>query len=140
MADLTLTTIALAANASTPPTVTTDLADDTIALAAAIWADASDQSKMKNADANLSALGATVRGLALTPAVAGQWVSYITAGDVDLGSALLTMGVAYVLSRNAGKICPIADLASGDFLTIVGYPVTTQILRVRMVITGIQKP
>jgi hypothetical protein len=42
----------------------------------------------------------------------------------------VTGGVAYYLSATPGGICPVADLGSGDYPTIVGIAVSASVLDV----------
>ena len=55
----------------------------------------------------------TPRGMALNGGAVNQPIKIAKAGPVTLG-AVLTAGVAYYMSDDAGGICPVADLASGD--------------------------
>jgi hypothetical protein len=58
-------------------------------------------------------------GIALNSAAAGQPVSVLKSGPVTIG-ATVTKGVAYYLSGTAGGICPVADVAAGDYTAILG--------------------
>lgn len=91
---------------------------------------------LKLADCNLSPTAATVKGMALHAAISGQPLSIACKGEVTL-NAVLTTGKVYVLSANAGKTAPVADLASGWRTSIVGYAKTTAILVIGIVNSGI---
>jgi hypothetical protein len=78
----------------------------------------------KPADANASAATAVVAGVALHGATTGQPLKIQTAGVLAFG-AILTVGVIYVLSSNAGGIAPAADLAAGWYTSILGVATTT---------------
>ena len=81
-----------------------------------------------------------VRGIAGHSASVGQPVRMQTGGVLNLGSALLTVAEMYVLSpTNPGKIAPISDMASGDFLTIVGLGQTTSLLQLRLWVTELAR-
>lgn len=62
-----------------------------------------------------------------------------TAGDIDLG-ATLTVGETYVVSAQTGKIAPIGDLGSGDYVTILGVATAADNLKIGLVVSGVQKP
>jgi len=70
---------------------------------------------------------AQVAGIALHAASTGQPINYVMAGDVNLG-ATLTVGKQYVLST-AGGICPVDDIAGGEFASIIGIAISASILR-----------
>lgn len=51
-------------------------------------------------------------------------------GDVTLGAgAAMTVGVPLFVHTTAGKVGPIGDLATGDFVTYVGTPISASVLR-----------
>lgn len=68
-------------------------------------------------------------GILLNGGAAGQPVKVLTKGPITIG-ATLTEGVAYYLSGTAGGICPVADLGSGDYPTIIGIAKSTSVLDV----------
>lgn len=61
-----------------------------------------------------------VFGLAPVAAAAGVPFACVVEGDVDLGVAV-ARGVWYGTSINPGKIAPVADQASGQYASLVGY-------------------
>lgn len=73
------------------------------------------------ADANgASATIRTVWGIALNEAGVGQPVQ-ITTEDIALDCGFTaTSGAVYVLSATPGGIAPVADVASGDYPTVLG--------------------
>lgn len=76
---------------------------------------------VKLADANDSATTATVAGIALNGASAGQPVKLQTAGTITIGAgASITAGEIYVASATAGGICPEGDLAAGHYVSMIG--------------------
>jgi hypothetical protein len=91
------------------------------------------------ADNNDTAVKAAVTGIALASAVDTQPQRLMTSGTLAVGS-ILTVGTVYCLSSNAGKICPYADLDSGDYVTIVGVATAATALKVAIRASGIQKP
>lgn len=76
------------------------------------------------------------RGIALNGAFPGQPLAVITAGPLTVGAAL-TPGVAYYLSDTAGGICPVADLAAGEYPTILGIATSPTVLNVRIQSAGV---
>lgn len=89
-----------------------------------VYEDASDGNKVKLADADLSAAAATLKGVALHAAAAGQPIAYQDGGNLTL-NAVLTAGKVYVLSATAGGIAPVADLAAGWRTSLVGIALST---------------
>lgn len=69
-------------------------------------------------------------GIALNGGASGQPVDVLISGPVTIG-ATVTGGVAYYLSPTAGGICPVADLMSGDYPTIVGIATSASVLNVK---------
>ena len=75
-------------------------------------------------------------GIALNGAASGQPIEVLTRGRVTIG-ATLTAGVAYYLSGTPGGICPVADLSTGDYPTIIGIAVSTTVLDVLIHESGV---
>lgn len=92
------------------------------------------------ADNNDTAVKAAATGIALTAAVSGQPLRLMTSGTLACGAVLTINDAAYCVSSNAGKVCPYSDLDTGDYVTIVGVPLSTSSLRVAIRASGIQKP
>lgn len=136
MSDLVITS----ANVSrTSGTVTTATSGGTLTAGMAVYIDTGDSNKIKAASCVTSTLTATVAGICLNNATANQPVSYLlTNGILNLG-ATLTVGETYVLST-AGLICPIADLASADRVTYIGYATTSSSLTANIKATGVTIP
>lgn len=90
------------------------------------------------ADADTAAT-ATSPGVALNEATAaGQPVEGQTGGDLGFG-AILTVNTVYIASATAGSIEPVADLASGDFLAVIGVATTTGNLHFTPYSSGVAK-
>jgi hypothetical protein len=60
-----------------------------------------------------------VRGLLVNSGSAGQPVTYVSSGDVTIGSGY-TVGTRLFLSATAGGVCPYADLSTGDAIVYIG--------------------
>lgn len=117
-------------------TVTGGTAGATIAAGKAVYRDPADL-KWKLADCDsATAAERDVRGIALNGASNGQPLDVLTEGDITLG-AVLTAGVAYYLSGTAGGICPVGDLASGDYPTLIGIAKSTSVLSVKINASGV---
>ena len=78
---------------------------------------------------------ADARGIVLTPAGAdGQCV--IATGGLVIAGATLAVGTVYVVSATVGLIAPIADMTTGDFVTILGVAKTTSVLELAINASG----
>lgn len=134
MADISIT----AANvvAGTGAAITTGTAGATITAGQALYLD-STTSTWKLADTDSATAAARVlKGVALNGAASGQTVAVCTGGPVTIG-ATIAAGVFYYLSGTAGGICPVADVAAGDYPAIVGYGISTTVLQVNVVNSGV---
>lgn len=97
------------------------------------------ESKYRLADADLSSAAASAAGIFLTPAAIDGYAVIATSGPVDVG-ATLTVGETYVVSGTAGGIAPIADLATGDYVTILGIATAAGKLQLDISASGAQVP
>ncbi len=134
MADLTITAANVLAGAGAA--VSRGVAGATVTAGQAVYLDTSD-GKWKLADNNSAT--AAVRspdGIALNGASNGQPLSVLTAGPITIGAAL-TAGVAYYLSDTPGGICPVADLATGEYPTVIGIATSTTVLNVQINSSGV---
>lgn len=137
MADLTITNatpVTGAANAFGDGTA----GSTTISRGMAVYRDTTDSYRYKPADSS-SAAKATVVGLALnTSTAAGHPMRVQTRGQVTLGTTL-EVGQVYVLSgtSNGGKICPVTDIDSGEYVTVLGVASSTTVLDLDINVTGI---
>jgi hypothetical protein len=97
--------------------------------------------KYYQSDANGSATTAQCNGIALTPASSdGYFVLALpgTGAKLNVG-ATLTVGQTYTVSATKGAICPIADLTTGDYPTILGVAATTALLSFDVFASGVAK-
>lgn len=127
MADITITASAVlpGANAS----VSQGTAGETIAAGDVVYL-ASATKKFMLADADsVTAEARKAIGIALNGASLNQPVDVLTGGDITLG-AVLTPGQAVYLSDEPGKMCPLADLATGDYVCMLGLAKSSSILTV----------
>lgn len=134
MADLTLT----AANVLAGSNATTNLgtAGATITAGQVVYFDDTTNTyKLADTD-SATAAARSPAGFALNGASSGQPLMVLTDGDLTLG-AVLTAGVAYYLSGNPGGICPVADVAAGDYPVILGMAKSTSVLAIKIVEAGV---
>lgn len=88
---------------------------------------------------------AAVIGMALNGAAAGQPLSYASGGTVTLQSGIFTTpgaGQLLVLGPTAGKFSDASDLdaANDDFVSIVGWAIDANSMKLNIVNTGIARP
>lgn len=75
-------------------------------------------------------------GFALNGAALNQPLAIQKSGPITVGGTL-TPGVAYYLSGTPGGICPVADLTTGMYPTIVGIAVSTTVLDINIQPSGV---
>ncbi|MFN3387443.1 MAG: hypothetical protein ACK40O_00815 [Allosphingosinicella sp.] len=93
--------------------------------------------KYKLADNNSATVAVrSPRAIALNNAANGQPLAVCRGGNVALG-AVLAAGVAYYLSDTPGGICPVADLAAGEYPSIIGIAESASVLRVKIHEAGV---
>ncbi len=91
-----------------------------------------DTRKWLGADANSATQAArTAGGVALHAAAANQPLAVQTGGSLTMGGTL-TPGVAYYLSENAGGMCPVADVGSGEYVCLLGIALTASVFRINI--------
>lgn len=125
MADISITAASVKPGASTT-TLQRVQYGATITQGQAVYPDDTDSNKYKLADADVAA-SALAGGIAITPGVANDYGFVATLGPVNMG-ATLAVGQTYVVSTTAGGVCPLSDLASGDYVRILGQATTTALL------------
>lgn len=101
-----------------------------------VYIDSADSKKLKPAIATAEATAAAV-GVALNDSADDQPVFYAIGGDVTYNAGM-TVGTVYCVSGNAaGAIAPVADLGSGDFVTVLGVASTTSNLKLTPAASGV---
>ena len=134
MADLTITAANVVAGAGAK--VLCGTAGATVTAGKAVYRDPDDR-KFKLADCDSATVAArSPIGIALNGAGDGQPLDVVIGGPVTIGAAV-TAGVAYYLSGTAGGICPVADLSSGDYPTILGIASSATVLKVKILEAGV---
>lgn len=134
MADIVLTAANVIAGTGARKCVGT--AGATITAGQAVYMDPTD-GKYKLADNNSATAAARVpAGIALHGASSGQPLSIQVEGPITIGGTLVA-GVAYYLSDTPGGICPVADLAAGEYPTILGIASSTTVLNLQIQQSGV---
>lgn len=133
-ADLTITAASVVSSASTTKDGT---AGEAITAGQAVYLKSSDGLLWKAQADGSAAEGAAV-GIALNGGAAGQPIKYQYAGDITIG-ATVAVGILYCVSAAAGGICPSADLASSDYVTLLGIGKTAAIITMGLNAFGIEK-
>jgi hypothetical protein len=133
MADVTFTAASIkpAANAQTQEVTF----GATITQGLFVYLD-STTNTVKLADVTTSVATAAVYGIALTSGAAGQPGVIQTGGNVTTSVHLSLASPVYILSAS-GKMCPAADLATNDYITIIGVATTTSNLRLSINASGV---
>ena len=89
--------------------------------------------------ADNNSASATIRaayGVALNGGAVNQPIRVLKSGPYTAG-ATLGAGIGYYLSDTPGGICPVADLASGEFPVFLGFATTTAILNLDIQAAGV---
>jgi spore germination protein YaaH len=100
--------------------------------------------KYYRCDANDTLAKAACAGIVLTPASTNGYGIIVKPGTVNgdtlvnLG-ATLVVGTAYGVSATLGAICPIADITTTQFPTIIGFAVTTSLLDFQVIKCSVAK-
>src|SRR5215471_18976460 len=134
MVDITITPTSVVAGANAATEAGT--AGASILAGKTVYKDPSTK-KYLLADSNSATVEArTPLGIALHAAENGQPLKILKAGDITIG-ATLTAGVAYYMSDTPGGICPVADVGSGEYATIIGMAKSTTVLAVAIQASGV---
>lgn len=136
MADLTITAASVAKTAGT---IQNGTAGATITAGQSLYLDSS-AGTLKLLDADDTAATATFAGIALNGGATGQPISYLAPGGTINPGATVTVGEIYVASGTAGGIAPEGDLATGDYVTIIGVGLTSSTMYLVGYSSGVQVP
>lgn len=93
-----------------------------------------DTYKLADTD-SATAAARSPRGIALNGGAIGQPIQIIRSGGVTIG-ATVAVGVGYWLSGTAGGICPVADVAAGDYPVFLGIGTSTSAIKVNITEAG----
>ncbi len=138
MADFTVT----AANVIAATTTARDLferkANGVVDVGDAIALDTVDTTRVVRADANDADLHKAL-GVALNSAAgAGQPVRYVMVDSLFVPGWTAAAGDVVILSSNAGKMAPVADLLATMYCVVMGVMVTTTAMNLRPLIGGLK--
>lgn len=134
MADLTITAANVLAGAGA--LVAHGTAGAAISAGQSVYLDEA-AGTYKLADSNSATAAAREPdGIALHASSTGQPLAVLTRGPITIGAAL-SPGVAYYLSDTPGGICPVADLASGEYPSIIGIATSASVLNVKIQSAGV---
>lgn len=111
------------------------VAGATITAGQVVYLDAATNT-YKLADCDAASALRSPAGIALHGASANQPLAIAESGPVTLG-ATMTAGVAYYLSQVPGGICPVADLSTGDYPTILGIATSASVLNIKIQEAGV---
>lgn len=138
MADITVTASNVVAGAGAA--TTTGTAGAAIAAGEVVFLDATTTGKWQLADSDAATAAARGQGanvgIALNSASANQPLVVQTSGPITLG-AVLAAGQAVYLSATPGKLCPLADLLAGDYVTLLGLATSTSVLDLDIQYSGV---
>lgn len=95
--------------------------------------------KYYQCDADDTSATAAATGIFLTPAGIDGYAIFATSGTILIG-ATLVVGELYVVSATKGGICPIGDLTTGDYVTILGVASSASTLALDPSPSGTVKP
>lgn len=129
MADLTITAASVikGSNAKTK----TGIAGAAITQGQVLALDSTGKLILCDCD-HATVLTRTPVGIALNSAAAsGQPIEYIYEGTLAIG-ATVAASVPYFASPTAGGICPLADVASGDFAKFLGFGISVTEINVHL--------
>jgi hypothetical protein len=79
---------------------------------------------------------AQCQGVALNSASAGQPLTVQTSGPITIGATVVVGGL-YILSATAGLICPFADIATTNFVTLLGVASSATVIQLAPNPTGV---
>jgi hypothetical protein len=87
-----------------------------------------------------TAAKAAIAGILLNGGADGQPGFMITEGIVDYGGGV-TPGEIYMASTHAaGGLSPESEMATGDYMTIIGVGISTTEVYVKLTVGGVQHP
>lgn len=95
---------------------------------------------LKAYDANGAGALHTFAGIALNGAATGQPVFYATSDASFTPGFTVAAGAVVIGSATAGLLCPVADLATGHYLTIVGVGIGSNKIKFSPVAAGVATP
>jgi hypothetical protein len=126
MADLTITATSVIPGAAA--VLEQGIFGETITAGQPVYKAAATQKWMKADTDSATAEVRVATAIAVTGGAVNQYGLVQKSGSITIG-ATLSAGVAYYLSGTAGGICPVADVAAGDYTQIIGLATSTTVLK-----------
>lgn len=133
MADITVAAANVVADYQAK--IKTGVAGEAISAGEVLYIKAADDDELWLAQHDGTAIEAVAVGIALADAADAAAVTYITEGELALGS-VLTTGVVYGVSGTPGAIAPITDAGSTDYVTVIGVAKSAGTLEVKIIVGG----
>jgi hypothetical protein len=141
MADLSITAANVALGAATTPTQTIQVGESVTQGMPLYFA---TDGKWYQCDANDGVAKAVVGAIAISPGgTDGYILAALPTGSpgrslVNLG-ATLAVGTVYCVSATKGRIAPVADLTTSDYVSVIGVATTTALLDFQTCVSNTQK-
>lgn len=136
MADLTITAASVLRGSNAR--VESVIFGATITQGQVVYKDAAD-GRVKLADTDSATAAQKVPyGIALNAGANGQPGLVQVSGDITIGATMVA-GTTYYLSPTPGGIAPLADVAIGYDYTIMGIAISTTVLRMGIVVSGVTR-
>jgi hypothetical protein len=140
-ADYTVTAANVKASKKTSSRDSSHDAGVTITRGQAVYLDTSvNPNVWKLADANLSAAAANVMGVALNDAVADQPLFVVTHDESFTPGFTIAAGEIVILSATAGAFCPVADAATGMYVSVAMIGTGSNKAKLSILQSGVVKP
>jgi hypothetical protein len=137
MADITITAASVVPSSSA---VLEDIiAGATLTRGQPYYLDSADSYTAKPADADTQAAARAV-GIVAADLAVGQVGKGIRSDPALAIGATVAAGTAYYVSTTAGGICPVADLGSGDYTTLLGLGISTTQIALAPLVSDVARP
>ncbi|RVN04654.1 hypothetical protein [Sinorhizobium meliloti] len=137
MADITVTPSNVVASAGAR--TENGIAGATVTAGQIVFLDSTTTGKWLLADADAATAAARGQGkvgVALNGAALNQPLAVQTEGPITIGATVVA-GTAYYLSPNPGGIAPLADILTGDYVTLVGIATSASVIKLDFQYSGV---
>lgn len=134
MADITITAASVVAGSDSVQEQ--GIIGETITAGQAVYQNSTDRKWYKADNNSATAEVRIAKGIALNGGGVNQPLRIHREGDITIGGTM-TAGVAYYLGDTPGGICPVADLASGEYPCLMGIAKSTTVLSVKIHYSGV---
>ena len=115
------------------------IAGATVTQGQIVYLDQTTTGKWLLADADAATAAARGQGkigVALNGAANGQPLAVQIEGPITIGATVVA-GTSYFLSPNPGGIAPLADILTGDYVTLVGIATSTSVIKLDFQYSGV---